>query len=91
MNCSLPGSAVCGILQVKVLEWVAIPFPRESFWASDWIQISCIAGKPTEVGSHLNGIMESCRDRAWVSRYYCQRKSGHSYCNGQKSQSVRTL
>ena len=25
MDCSTPGSSVCGILQVKILEWVAIP------------------------------------------------------------------
>ena len=28
MDCSLPGSSVCGILQTRILEWVAIPFPR---------------------------------------------------------------
>ena len=26
MDCSLPGSSVCGILQARILEWVAIPF-----------------------------------------------------------------
>ena len=25
MNCSLPGSSVHGILQARILEWVAIP------------------------------------------------------------------
>ena len=49
--------------------------------------LSELPGKPAEMGSHLNGVMESFRDRAWVSRYNCQRKSGYSYCNGQKSQS----
>ena len=28
IDCSLPGSSVHGILQVRILEWVAIPFPR---------------------------------------------------------------
>ena len=27
MDCSLPGSSVCGILQARVPEWVAVPFP----------------------------------------------------------------
>ena len=49
--------------------------------------LSELPGKPAEMGSHLSGVMESFRDRAWVSRYNCQRKSGYSYCNGQKSQS----
>ena len=28
MNCSLLGSSVHGILQARILEWVAIPFSR---------------------------------------------------------------
>ena len=28
MGCSLPGSSVHGILQARILEWVAIPFFR---------------------------------------------------------------
>ena len=30
MDCSPPGSSVPGILQGRILEWVAIPFSRES-------------------------------------------------------------
>ena len=30
MACSPPGSSVHGILQVRILEWVAIPFSRGS-------------------------------------------------------------
>ena len=33
-----------GILQARILEWVAIPFSRGSFQAKDWIQVSHIAG-----------------------------------------------
>ena len=28
MGCSLPGSSVHGILQARILEWVAIPFSK---------------------------------------------------------------
>ena len=28
MHCSLPGSSVHGILQARILEWVAIPFSK---------------------------------------------------------------
>ena len=28
MDCSLPGSSVQGIFQIRILEWVAISFPR---------------------------------------------------------------
>ena len=30
MDCSTPGSSVHGILQARILEWVAIPFSRGS-------------------------------------------------------------
>ena len=30
-DCSLPGSSVHGILQTRILEWVAIPFSRRIF------------------------------------------------------------
>ena len=29
MDCSLPGSSVHGILQAKILKWVAVPSSRE--------------------------------------------------------------
>ena len=29
MDCSLPGSSVHGILQARILEWLAIPFSRD--------------------------------------------------------------
>ena len=29
MDCSLPGSSVCGIFQARMLEWVAIFSPRD--------------------------------------------------------------
>ena len=45
MGCSPPGSSVHGILQAKLLEWVAIPFSRETSWARDQTWVSCIAGR----------------------------------------------
>ena len=58
-----------GILQARILEWVAFPFSRRSSQPRDWTQVSRIAGdslpaepqgkpKHTGVGSHslLQGI-----------------------------------
>ena len=45
MDCSPPGSSVLGILQVRILAWVAVPFSRGSSWFIDWTQVSCIAGR----------------------------------------------
>ena len=39
-----PGSSVHGILQARILEWVAIPFSRGSPQPRDPTQVSCIAG-----------------------------------------------
>ena len=35
MDCSLPGSSIYGILQAKILEWVAMPSSRRSSWCRD--------------------------------------------------------
>ena len=40
MDHSPPGSSVHGILQARILEWVAIPFSRGSSWLRDWIRVS---------------------------------------------------
>ena len=45
MDYSLPGCSVHGIRQAGTLEWVAIPFSRESSWPRDWIQSSCFVGR----------------------------------------------
>ena len=45
MDYSLPASSVYGILQARILEWVAIPFSRGSSQPGDRTQISCIAGR----------------------------------------------
>ena len=45
MDCSPPGSSVCGILQARILEWIAILFSRGSFQPEDCTQVSCVAGR----------------------------------------------
>ena len=45
MDCSLPGSSVHGILQARILEWVAILFSRASSQPRDKNWASCIAGR----------------------------------------------
>ena len=60
--CNPTDYTVCGILQARILEWVAFPFSRGSSQPRDPTQVSCIAsgfftieppGKPknTRVGS----------------------------------------
>ena len=45
MNCCPPGSSVHGILQARILEWVAISFSRRSSQSRDQTLVSCIAGR----------------------------------------------
>ena len=56
MDCSPPGSSVHGILQGRILEWVAIPFSRGSSQPRDWTHVSWITGRffsVWEYASHL--------------------------------------
>ena len=39
---SPPGYSVCGILQARILEWIAISFSRVSFWLRDQTHVSCL-------------------------------------------------
>ena len=45
MDCSLPGSSTHGILQARILQWIAIPFFRGSFQPRGQTWISCIPDK----------------------------------------------
>ena len=45
MDGSPPVSSVHGILQARILEWVAVPFSRESSWLRDRTWVSPIAGR----------------------------------------------
>ena len=45
INCSLPHSSIHGILQARILEWIAMPFSRGSSWPRDQTQVSCIADR----------------------------------------------
>ena len=43
VDCSQPGSSVQGILQARIMEWVAMSSSRGSSQPRDWIHVSCIA------------------------------------------------
>ena len=45
MDCSPPGSSVHGILQARILEWVAISFSKGSSRPRDQTQVSCLRGR----------------------------------------------
>ena len=65
MDCSLPSSSVHGILQARILEWVAISFSRGSSRPRDRTQVSRIGGRCFNVWA--------TREAPCMMRYLCQR------------------
>ena len=43
MDCNSPGSSVHGILQARILEWVAVSYSRRSSQFRDQTRVSCIS------------------------------------------------
>ena len=73
MDYSPPGSSVHGILQARILEWVATLFSRGSSQPRDWNQLSCFScigrwilyhqrhlGSPFQ-SSQFSSVAQSCR------------------------------
>ena len=44
IDCSPPGCSVHGILQARILEWVAMPSSRGSSHPRNWTRVSCNVG-----------------------------------------------
>ena len=64
MGCSPPGSSVCGILQARTLEWIAIPFSRGSSQPRDWTWVSCMQAEslPSEPPGKPMKEIRSCQN-----------------------------
>ena len=60
VDCSLPGSSIHGILQARILEWVAICFSRGSSQPRDRIWVSHIGGRCFNLWAGLGGMAPSC-------------------------------
>ena len=69
MYCSPPGSSVQGILQARILEWVAMPSSRGSSWPKVQIHISYIFCIGRQVLYH-SATWEAQRQRNQRSNYY---------------------
>jgi len=92
-DCSSPDSSIHGILQARILEWVAIPFSRRSSWPRDWTWVSCIPGgfftiwatswipvKPKESPDYkILNLKLVCYN--WLKR----KTKTHGYCSLEKS------
>ena len=56
MNCSPLGFSVPGILQAKILEWVAMPYSRWSPRPRDWTGVTCVSCVSRQVLYHCKGV-----------------------------------
>ena len=81
MDCNPSGSSVHGILRVRILGWVAIPFSRGSCQTRDWTQVAwgCVKVKVSQLCPTLSDPMDStvygilqARLLEWVSHSLLQ-------------------
>ena len=62
MDYSLPGSSVHGILQARILEWVACPFPKGSSQLRDqpWVlQVDSLLSEPPGKPKYTDTVLQS--------------------------------
>ena len=69
LDCSRPGSSLCGISQARIPEWVATSFSRRSFWSRDWTCVCCAAGRFFTAKPPGKGILGKIKD-------YLEQKTG---------------
>ena len=66
---------LCGILQARILEWVAIPFCRASSQLRDWTQVSHIASEfftswaTREAQKTQRGLINMWWKNEWMSEW----------------------
>ena len=69
MDCSSPGSFVHGILQARILEWVAIAFSRGSSQPRGRTRVSCVSciGRPILYHCTTWEALKFCNSLLWRS------------------------
>ena len=60
MDCSLPGSSIHGILQERILEWVAISFSRVSSQTWNRSQASHLVGRFFTIWATGEALLHLC-------------------------------
>ena len=70
-DCSPPGFSVHGILQARILEWIAIPFSRGTSQPRDWTLVSCLTGRFFTIWASGKSLLGKgcclCPRSAWCS------------------------
>ena len=63
VDCSSQGSSVHGILQARILEWVATSYSRGASWPRDWTRVSCIS---------CTGRWILCHWATWEAQFFVE-------------------
>ena len=79
IDCSLQGSSVCGILQARILEWVAISFSRRSSQSryQTWslaLQEDSFLSEPTGKTVSITSASHKFTEVEWVYFLHTPRK-----------------
>ena len=71
MDCSLPGSSLHGILQARILEWVAISFSRGSSQPRDQTPASHIPGRRFNLWATREHFSPPLSNSQWLPALFC--------------------
>ena len=77
MDCSLPGSSLPGILQARILEWVAVPFSRRSSPPRDRAQVFCVSCIGSWVLYHWSYLWNSNTLATWCEELTHGKRPGY--------------
>ena len=82
VDCNLLGFSIRGILQARILEWVAISFSRGSSRPRDQTQVSHIAGRRFNLRATREALAEASRFKK-VKKTIAQKKQGSQDLNSE--------
>ena len=94
MDCSPPNFSVHGILQARILEWVAIPFCRRSSWPRDWTQFSHIAGRffiQESPGRAISSVQLLSHVRLFATLWIAARQASLTITNSRSSLKLTSI
>ena len=72
---------VHGILQARILEWVAFPFSRASSQSRDQTQVSCIAVRFFTSWATMEALSSNCFLGPWVYTKFCSASQYYTCCS----------
>ena len=89
MDCSLPGSSVRGILQARILEWVAMSFSRTFYqqWSLFSVLLLWFSSKE-DMGFSMNYVVLRVGKNTLIFPHSQVRWDWHFHLNGMKCQTL---